>query len=410
MAEDESEHQKTAPRGIVRLMALGTGLTVASMYYCQPLLGEMARTLHCSERAVNFVPVATQIGVSLGMLLFVPLGDVRERRSLTVSMCVALAAMCVASALAPNLTLLLVAGFALGVTSNVPHLILPFAAHMAGDHERGRVVGTVISGLLIGVLLGRVAAGFIGGWLGWRSIYWITAVALLALALLLRAKLPVSVPTVNLRYADLLLSVVKLVRTQATLREACFTGAMLFGSFCVFWTTLVFVLSHAPYAYAPRSAAAWAGGFGIVAAASASIAPFVGHWLDRGSVRRGVALASVLALLSFGVLRLAGFHLWGLTLGVILLDLAVQSGHIANQTRIYQAFPEARSRANTAYMCTYFLGGGIGSWLGGMGWAHFGWTGVCAAGALMTGAGTAAMAIGGRTQAGFARKSAALAG
>ena len=341
-------------------MALGTGLTVASMYYCQPLLGEMARTLHCSEHAVNYVPVATQLGVALGMMLFVPLGDVRERRSLTVGMCVALAGMCVASALAPTLALLLVASFALGVTSNVPHLILPFAAQMAGERERGRVVGTVISGLLIGVLLGRVAAGFIGGWLGWRSIYWITAVALVALAALLRAKLPQALPTVKLRYAALLLSVATLVRRQATLREAAFTGAMLFGAFNVFWTTLVFVLTHAPYHFAPRTAAEWVGGFGLLAVASAALAPLIGRWLDAGSVRRGVALSCVLAVLSFVALWLTGRHFWGIGLGVVLLDVAVQSGHISNQTRIYQAFPEARSRANTAYMCSYFLGGGLG--------------------------------------------------
>jgi predicted MFS family arabinose efflux permease len=398
MPETIDSTHKTAPPGTVRLMALGTGLTVAAMYYCQPLLGEMARTLHCSDRAVNYVPVATQVGVSLGMLLFVPLGDVRERRGLTVTMCLALAGMCVASALAPTLALLLVASFALGATSNVPHLILPFAAHMAGERERGRVVGTIISGLLIGVLVGRVAAGFIGGWLGWRSIYWMTAAALVALAVLLRAKLPTAVPTIKLRYSELLLSVARLVRQQATLREAAFTGAMLFGAFNVFWTTLVFVLTGPAFHYKARPAAEIAGLFGIIAIASASLAPFVGRWLDRGSVRRGVALASTLAVASFAVLRITGAHLWGLALGVILLDVAVQSGHIANQTRIYQAFPEARSRANTAYMVTYFLGGGLGSFLGGLGWAHFGWNGICAAGALMTLAGLGTMAVGGRTQ------------
>jgi predicted MFS family arabinose efflux permease len=403
MAEipDSAEVTKTAPRGIVRLMALGTGLSVASIYYCQPLLGEMARTLHCSDRAVNFVPVVTQIGVALGMLLFVPLGDVRERRSLTVWMILVLAATNVASALAPTLGFLLVAGFALGIASNVPHLILPFAAHMAGERERGRVVGTVISGLLIGVLMGRVAAGSIGGWLGWRAIYWITAAALVALAVLLRAKLPTAEPTLKMRYGTLLLSVATMVRTQATLREAAFTGAMLFGGFCTFWTTLVFVLTHAPYHYSDRLAAEAAGLFGIIAVVSASVAPWVGRWLDRGSVRRGVALASVLAVFSFAVLWLTGSHLWGLALGVILLDVAVQSGHIANQTRIYQAFPDARSRANTAYMTAYFSGGGLGSLLGGLGWAHFGWSGVCGAGALMTLAGLGAMAVGGRTKVGL---------
>jgi len=148
-----------------------------------------------------------------------------------------------------------------------------------------------------------------------------------------------------------------------------------------------------------RLAAQIAGGFGLVAAASAALAPFVGRWLDRGSVRRGVALACTLTIASFAVLRLTGGHLWGLALGVVLLDIAVQSGHIANQTRIYQAFPQARSRANTAYMVSYFLGGGMGSLLGGLGWSHFGWDGVCAAGALLATAGLGVMAAGGRTKA-----------
>jgi predicted MFS family arabinose efflux permease len=176
---------------------------------------------------------------------------------------------------------------------------------------------------------------------------------------------------------------------------------MLFGAFNVFWTTLVFVLTHAPYHFAPRTAAEWVGGFGLLAVASAALAPLIGRWLDAGSVRRGVALSCVLAVLSFVALWLTGRHFWGIGLGVVLLDVAVQSGHISNQTRIYQAFPEARSRANTAYMCSYFLGGGLGSLLGGLGWVHFGWNGVCAAGALLTCAALGAMALGGRTRERF---------
>jgi predicted MFS family arabinose efflux permease len=372
-----SEEKKL--RATTLLMAVGVGIAVANLYYCQPLLGIMARNLHVSDRHMGAIATLTQVGTALGMLLFVPLGDIAERRALTVRMCIFVAFSAALTALAPNFVLLALFSFILGLGGVVPHLILPFAAQLAPDKSRGKVVGTVISGLLVGILLARTVAGFVGAQFGWRAVYWISAVLMVALAVAFWRMLPKSTPNVQMQYFDLLHSVGNMVREHATLRESAAIGALLFAAFSAFWTTLVFFLARPPYHYGARMA----GGMGLLAAASAALAPIVGRMIDRRSPKLGIGIAVGMTLASFLLMAVAGHWLLGLGLGVVLLDVGVQTGHISNQTRIYNAFPEARSRANTVYMVSYFTGGALGSTAGGIGWNVGGWTGVCIVSALL---------------------------
>jgi predicted MFS family arabinose efflux permease len=366
-------------RATTLLMAIGVGVAVANIYYCQPLLGIMARELHVSDHRTGMVATLVQAGTALGMMLFVPLGDIAERRMLAVRMCVFTAIAALLNAVAPSFGWLALSSFILGLGSVVPHLILPFAAQLAPEGKRGKTVATVISGMLIGILLARTAAGFIGAEFGWRAIYWISAVLMLTLAFAFWRLLPESHPTIRMRYIDLFRSVASLVCDHALLRESAAIGSLFFASFSAFWTTLVFFLAMPPYHYGARMA----GAMGLVAAASAAAAPLVGRMIDRRSPKVGISIAALMTLGAFAVFAMFGHSLVGLALGVVLLDVGVQTGHISNQTRIYNSFPEARSRANTVYMVSYFTGGALGSLLGNLGWKLAGWTGVCMVGAIL---------------------------
>ena len=365
-------------RRTIGVMFTASAFSVANIYYCQPLLSDIGRSLGVSDSAIGYLPMWTQAGTALGMFAFVPLGDMFPRRRLIVIMSGATAATASMMALAPNLTLVNVAGFAIGLTGIGSHLILPFAAKLAPAHRRGHVVGTILSGLLLGILLARTVSGFVGDLFGWRAMYWIAAAGMFTLAVTLRYGLPYDRPEPNLRYRELVRSIVHLAITQPVLREAAIIGGMLFGAFSSFWATLVFFLATPPYHYGPRVA----GTFGVVGAVGVLFAPWAGRLTDRKGARFTVRLAILTAIASYAVFDVAGRWIWALTAGVILLDVGVQAGHVANQTRIYALIPEARSRLNTVYMVTYFLGGALGSALGAYGWSRWGWDGVCVAGAV----------------------------
>jgi len=364
-------------RRTVGVMAAASGVCVANIYYCQPLLSEIGHSLGVSDRAIGYLPMWTQAGTALGMFTFIPLGDMFPRRKLIVIMSLFSGLTVAMMAVAPTLALVNAAGFATGLTGIVMHLILPFAAKLAPPERRGHVVGTVLSGLLLGILLARLVSGFVGDLLGWRAMYWIAAGAMFMIAAVLRYSLPHDRPEPGLRYGELARSIVRLALTQPLLREAAILGGLLFGAFSSFWVTLVFFLGTPPYHYGPRVA----GSFGLVGAVGVLFAPWAGRLSDRKGPAFTVTLAILVSLGSYVVFDVAGYGVWGLVAGVILLDLGVQAGHVANQTRIYALVPEARSRLNTVYMVTYFLGGALGSALAAWGWAHSGWNGVCAAGA-----------------------------
>lgn len=365
---------------LVWLMAGAAALTAANLYYNQPLLGDIGRDLGGAGSALGLVPMLTQVGYAVGMLFLVPLGDSLERRKVILTLCVCVAVALVAAALAPSLHLLVAASFAIGVTTVVPQLLVPFAAQLAEPSQRGRVVGTVMSGLLIGILLSRTAAGFVGTHLGWRTMFWVAAVLMVVLGVVLRFTLPAQPPLAVMPYPALMRSLIHLARTEPVLRLHALLGALTFGAFSAFWATLALYLQSLPGRYDAQVA----GLFGVVGVAGAAIAPLVGRFADKGAGRRINAMAIAVLFASFGVLWLVGESLWGMALGVVLLDLGAQANQIANQARVYALQPEARSRLNTLYMVTYFMGGAAGAWLGTSAWTRAGWPGVCAVGAAMS--------------------------
>lgn len=360
-------------RTTVWFMAASTGVIVANIYYIQPLLADIARAFHLTVTSVGFIAMLTQIGTALGMLFFVPLGDSRERRSLITLLVVVGSVGLVFIALARNPVWLALACFVVGMMGATVHLFVPFAAHLAPPRERGRVVGSVFSGILLGILLARTFSGSVGAHLGWRSVYAIAATLMLTVAILVQFLLPRSKPSIELPYFSLLRSTIGLIREHRDLREAAFLGGCLFCCFSAFWTTLVFFLGTPPYHYGAEAA----GLFGLIGAGGAAGAPLFGRLADRRGPRFAVGLAMLSVLVSFGLMWAAGKILTGLIVGVLLMDMGTQAGHIANQTRIYSLDADARSRLNMFYMVCYFVGGAIGSLLGAYAWRLRGWAGVC---------------------------------
>jgi predicted MFS family arabinose efflux permease len=371
----ERAEQGLLPQTTVWLMAITVGVIVANIYYVQPVLADIANTFGLSVTRAGTVAMLSQAGTALGMFLFVPLGDKYERRSLILLLVIGGFVSLLLMATAPNALWLGCAAFAVGVFAANVHVVVPFAAHLAAPQQRGRVVGTVVAGILFGVLLARTFSGSIGALLGWRAVYGIAAGAMLILAVVVRTKLPVSRPEVVLSWPELMRSTLQLVREHAVLRESALLGAMFFAAFSAFWTTLVFFLGGTSYHYA--SASAVTGFFGLVGTVGAAGAPTVGHLADKHGPRFTIRVALWLSLFSFLFLGFAGKHLAGLIVGVILMDLGVQSGHVSNQTRIYNIDPNARSRLNMVYMFCYFIGGALGSYLGAWCWHVAGWWGVC---------------------------------
>jgi predicted MFS family arabinose efflux permease len=363
---------------LVWLMALTCGLVVANIYYNQPLLAAIGRTFHIPDSQASLVATATQVGYTLGMLLVVPLGDMLERKNLMLWMLLCAAICLGAAAFAPSFLLLAVASVLLGICSSVPQLLLPMAASLAPEADRGRIVGRIMSGLLIGILLSRTVSGYVGAHLGWRTVFEGAAALMLALAGLLAWRLPRDRPTFQGSYASLMQSLITLIRELPPLRRSALVGAGIFAAFSVFWTTLAFYLEGPAYHYGSDVA----GFFGLVGAVGALAAPLAGKAADTKGPRFAITVGILLALASFVLLGVGGGYLAGLVLGVILLDVGVQSAHISNQTLVFSLRPEARSRLNTVYMTGYFTGGSLGSVVGGLAWTHYGWPGVCAVGAL----------------------------
>jgi len=367
-------------RGLVWIMAIACGLGAANLYYSQPLLVLIAHSFAVSDNVVGLLATITQAGFALGLLLLIPLGDTFNRRTLIVSALFAVSLALVAIALAPSVPILGVASLLLGITTVVPQMIVPFAAGLAKPEERGRIVGMVMSGLLIGILLARTVSGFVGAHLGWRAMYWIAAGLMVLLAVSLRLLLPYDQPRARIKYLSLLRSLWGLFLREQVLHEVSFFGALTFASFQLFWVTITFFLSSALYHFTSDTI----GLFGLVGVVGALTASLVGKRADRSSPRVITGVMMTLVLVTFVVFLLAGQWLWGLISGVILLDLGTQGAHISNQTRIYARPQEIHSRLNTVYMFWYFTGGSLGSALGTSAWSVAGWHGVALAGiALM---------------------------
>lgn len=370
-------------------MAAAAGMAVANIYYNQPMLGLVERDM--PGVATAMLPTVTQLGYALGLLLIVPLGDLLERRRLIVTQFVLLAIALSLIAIAPSAWLLLAAALAVGAASTVAQQIVPFAATLASPERRGAVVGTVMSGLLCGILLSRTLSGVVGAHWGWRAMFGMAVpIALLAGGLMGR-RLPSSRPAGGIQYGALIGSLAELWRSYPDLRGSAFSQALLFSAFSIFWSMLALHLQAPPF----DLGASAAGAFGVIGIVGVAAAPIAGRVADRHGPHLIVVIGALTVLASWLI-----FDLWnglpGLVVGVILLDFGVQIALVANQHIIFALRPEARARLNTIFMSVMFLGGAIGSFVAAFAWRHGGWPAVAIAGLL-----SAALAV--LTQIGRAR-------
>ncbi|WP_329603021.1 MFS transporter [Pseudomonas putida] len=363
------------------IMAIACGMSVANIYYNQPMLELISASFPGSESLTGLVPTATQLGYALGLLLLVPLGDRIERRRLIVMQCGALALALAGVAVAPSAWMLVAASAFVGVSASVAQQILPFAADLAAPSRRGATIGIVMSGLLCGILFGRALAGAVAVHYGWRAMFWLGLGLALLIGVVLAVALPKTKPKTNHSYGQLLKSLASLWREEPQLRHATMIQACLFGSFSVLWTSLAF---HLATNY--QLGADVAGLFGIIGAVGVLFAPIAGRTADRRGPHFVIGIACVTMLLSWVV-----FEAWGMVIGlvvaVIFLDFGAQGAQVSNQHVIQSLRPEARNRLNAILMSGMFLGGALGSAGASFAWTHAGWSAVCGLGALLALAG-----------------------
>lgn len=374
-------HDAPSPlsRWQVLLMAFATGVAVASNYYAQPLLHTIAGQFGVSFARAGTVVTVAQLSYAAGLILLVPLGDLFERRRLIVVMSLLSASGLVLSALSHQFVWLLVGTALTGLFSVVAQVLVPFAATLARPEERGQVVGTVMSGLLLGILLARTVAGALSSLGDWRTVYWIAAAALVLTTGMLYRHLPRFHQTAGLGYLQLLRSIGTLFAQEPVFRLRTVLGALSFAMFAIFWTPLAFLLASEPYGYSDATI----GLFGLVGAAGTLAAGVAGRMADRGKAALATTVALVLLAASWLPLGFSTHSLIALVLGVIVLDLAAQLLHVSNQNVVYALRPEARNRLNAGYMTGYFIGGSLGSLVSAQVFDRFGWTGVCVTGACV---------------------------
>lgn len=363
-------------RLLIMLMSVASGVTAANLYYSQPLLEEFSRFFNVSSSMIGIAATLIQIGYALGLIFLVPLGDIREHRSLIMTMLFCSMIALLGISFASSIAWLFVGSLLVGLTSITPMLIVTLAAHLSEPDSRGRVIGNIMSGLLIGILLSRTFSGTVGSALGWQAVYRIAAVMMGLLILIFYFWLPKSAPDSVISYGKLLKSLMRLLRSQPVLRETSLVGAMMFATFSDFWTTLSFLLKSPAYNLGAQAA----GMFGLIGVAGALAASIVGRVADKKSPQFTLTIAIALSSTSYVCFWIFGYRMWGLIIGTILLDLGIQSGQISNQTCINALDATARSRNNAVYMAFYFVGGALGSLMGTFFWRLFGWTGVCAVG------------------------------
>jgi len=363
--------------GLVLLLATACGVSVANLYYAQPLLHSIAGTFHAGPSVTALIVTGSQVGYALGLGLLVPIGDRMPRRRLVPAVLAITALGLVLAAISPNIWVLIAVLVIVGLGSVAAQMLIPLAAELAGEGNRGAVVGKVMSGLLIGILLARTLSGLVADVAGWRTVYVAAAALVVVLAVVLSRRLPQELRPVTHSYPDLLRSVVALFRGEPVLRQRALYAALAFAAFSVFWTTVAFVLAGPPYHYSETVI----GLFGIVGAAGAICANVAGRLADRGYVTQLTTTFASLILGSFGVLYIGRHALWAMILGIVLLDVGTQGMAVTNQSVIYRLVPDARSRVNSAYMVVNFSGGAIGSAVAGSVYAAAKWGGVCVVGA-----------------------------
>lgn len=367
---------------VVLLFAVACGLAVGNVYYAQPLLDAMGQAFGMPAASIGGVVSLTQVGYGLGLLLLVPLGDLLNRRRLIVGQTLLSVVALLVVALAPSSTWLLLGMACCGLLAVVTQVLVAYAANLAAPHERGRVVGMVTSGVVIGILLARTVSGSMADLAGWRSVYLLSAGLTLLMALLLWRVLPKTEqkPAAS-HYGQLIRSVFSLFREEKVLRDRALLAMLIFAAGTVLWTPLVLPLSAPPLSLSHTEI----GLFGLAGAAGALGAARAGAWADRGWAQWTSGLALALMLASWLPIALTQSSLWALLVGVITFDLGLQAMHVTSQSLIYSVRPEAQSRLAAGYMVFYSIGSACGSIASTTVYAWAGWTGVCLLGAAING-------------------------
>lgn len=371
--------QSTISRMVIWSMSIISGLVVANNYYNQPLLGLISKDLNVTESAAGKISVLTQIGYAFGLLLIVPLGDKFLRKRLILIDLILVFTALLWMTFATELWMLYAASLLIGTTSVIPQLFVPIAAELSSEKEKAANIGLVVSGLLLGILLSRFIGGIVGEMWGWRSMFGIAAGLMLLVWVFVYKMLPEMKPNFKGTYFELMNSVWNLARTQPVLQLASFRGAMAFGSMCALFTTLVFHMERPPF----EVGASVVGSFGLAGAVGALAAAKVGSLQNRMSINRIILYALLILIGSWGFTYFAGNTYWGLIVGVILVDLGVQSSHIMNQTNYFLLKTNAVNRLNTVYMVSYFIGGSLGTYTASVAWQYAQWDGVCFVGVTM---------------------------
>jgi predicted MFS family arabinose efflux permease len=379
-----TDSRPTIGRGLTLLFAVAAGTAVGNLYWAQPLLDLIARDLGAPTAHAGWLVTTTQLGYALGILLVVPLGDVTNRRRLVPLALLAAAVALALCALAPTFGFLVAALGLVGLVTVGGQLLTPLAGDLANDGNRGAVVGTVVSGILIGILLSRTVSGFVADAFGWRSIYVGAAVLDVVLAVLLWRAIPDLEPKARVRYPALIASVFTVIRRERVVRWTLVLAGIGFALFTMFWTALTFLLSGPPFGY-PVSVI---GLFGLVGLVGAIAAQRAGRLHDGGWSVRATGIGWALVVVAFGVASLAGRSTVLIVVAILLLDVAIQGINILNQTRMFAVSGEARSRLNTAFVTSNFLCGAVGSLLATVLWSAGGWRAV-----TLCGAGLAVVAL-----------------
>ena len=360
------------------LLATATGLAVASIYYVQPLLGLLSAQFGVGSAGIGLLPTLTQLGYGVAILLLSPLGDRYDRRRIILVKSAALVAALAFAAVAPNFAALALASIVIGITATLAQDLVPAAATLAPEAERGRRVGQVMTGLLLGILLSRVASGGIAALAGWRAVYGLAAVAVLAVMPLLWRGLPRFVPATQAGYGALLASMGRLWMQHAPLRRAAIAQGLLSVAFSAFWSTLALVLAGPEFG----QGSAVAGAFGLAGAAGALAAPLAGGMADRRGPQAVIRAAALLVFLSFAVQALAPASLVLMVGVAVVFDLGVQAALVSHQSVIYSLDPASRSRLNAVLVSSMFVGMASGAALGSALLAAFGWRAVPVLGAV----------------------------
>ena len=366
-------------QGLIILLALAAGISVANLYYNQPLLADIAKTFHISFQKVGLLSTYTQLGYALGIFLFVPLGDIREKRKIILVLITLVTVSLIGVATSPNISLLYVFSFTVGLTTGIPQLIVPLVAQLVAPEKRGKAIGTIASTMLIGILMARTVSGSIGYMFGWRYMFGFAAALMGILGVVLYFKLPKTPTVEKLNYLKLLRSLFDITKKYGALRKAAITGTLMFGAFSMFWTTLTFLLESPTFGMNTNQI----GLFGLVGVVGAMGARMIGGLNDKLSSGRIILSCIFIGIISYSILGLAPLNILIVILGIITLDFGVQGTMVSNQTVIMGISNSEGSRLNTVFIVANFIGGAIGSAVGSLAWELYGWSGVCSVGFSM---------------------------